>query len=108
MATQSNRRPNYGQVREVRRQPAWLSVDDWARSNAIDWEEVVHDAWTAAVAAVTARGALLIFGQTGDGGAVKLGVWDGEFRKWWYPSSAEELTTLLRKLALAAHSETAD
>lgn len=105
MPVPNGRKPSYGQVREPKRQPSWLSIDDLVRSNAIDWEEVVPEALTSAIRDVTARGALLIFGQTGDGGAVKLGVWDGELRKWWYPSSAEELTSLLRQIAKAAASD---
>ena len=106
MPSQNGKRPQFGKVKESRPASRWLTAEQLAASHAIEWGEVISHELVNCIAEVTASGAAILFAQSGDGGVLRVQIFDGDDRpKPWYLRDAEDLNSLLRQLARMARGE---
>lgn len=72
------------------------------RTGPIRWAEVDGPSIKAAIDALTADGAAIVFGRTSDGGALSLTLLDGKERIKKWPNSARDAETILHEWTDAA------
>lgn len=99
MPSQNGRKPQFRDVSPPKVAPKWFADEGFAHAPVVDWEELIPAALGAAVDATTSAGCLFMFARTKEDGNLKVGIlWEGR-SKWWFPTCAEDINDICRKLA---------